>query len=132
MICLFVYGNDNLFYLDDSQVRKALFGDLKFNFGTDELWYEPGSEPTAHGSSDKGIFGFDQYKVIAAILVCTEEFYQPRSGGPTEPASVHSWKVSFGFHIYCNPLSVWATEEKNPFSKAGLSIDGDPNYLEFW
>jgi hypothetical protein len=132
VICLFVYGHENLFYLDDFQVRNALFGDLKLNLGTDELWYEPGSELTAHGSSDKGIFGFDQYKIISAVLVCTEEFYQTRSGGPREPMRVNSWKVRFGFHIHCNPLGGWATEEKNPFSKAGFSVDGDPNYLEFW
>jgi hypothetical protein len=132
VICFFVYGHENQFYLDDFQIRNALFGDLKLNFSTGETWYEPISKHTAHGRSDEGIFGFDKYKIVAGVVVCTEEFCQIPSTLPNKPRPQHAWKVKFSFRVYCNPLGLWADKEKDPFSIAGFSVSGEPNYVQFW
>ena len=132
VICFFAYGHENLFYLDDFQIENALFGDRKLDFRTGQSWYEPSTQATAHGTSDVGIFGFEEYKVVAAVVICSEEFCQTPTTVPKDPARGCSWKVRFGFRVYCNPLGGWATREKDPFSTAGFSVSGKPNYVEFW
>lgn len=141
-ICFFNYGHEDLFYLGDFQIRNALFGDLKLDFRSGRTWYEPSIQTTTHGKSDVGVFGFDEYKSVAAVVVCREEFYQVSDTLPSESVSQQSWKVKFGFSVYSNPLGAWAVKEDNPFSRAGFPVIGlvdndrpefcETKWVEFW
>jgi hypothetical protein len=142
VICFFKYGHEDVIYLGDFQVRNALFGDLKLDFRTGGTWYEPNIQTTAHGKSDVGVFAFDEYESVVAVVVCREEFYQVSDSLPSGSVSQRPWKVKFGFSVYSNPLGAWAVKEDNPFSRAGFPVNGlvdngrlefwDPKYVEFW
>jgi hypothetical protein len=140
IICFFEYAIEDSLYLDDFQIRNALYGDLKFDFGSGKLWYQPNIQPAAHGKSDVGIFGFDEYRLLTGVAICREEFYQV-SNMMAEKRKPY-WKPKYGFSIFPNPLGAWASKEKNPFSIAGFPINGiadtgqiescEPKDIEFW
>ena len=134
VICFFQYGFDR-FYLDDFQIRNALFGDLTINFGTGEFWHQPSIGTTQHNPKVyRGIFEFKEYSHLAAVIVCKQEFYRTSNIMLEKPKPHYPQKAKFSFAIYANPLGKWARRDNNPFSLLGFPVNGlggDENTLEF-
>lgn len=134
VICFFIYGLENLFYLDDFQIRNALLGKLTISFTNGEVWHQPSIQITEHNqAANNGIFGFEENKILTAVIICTQEFYTTSNKTLTKPKPHYPRKAKFSFSIYANPLGAWANKEKNPFSSSGLSVNGlaDATNLEF-
>ena len=141
LVCFFQSGFEDCFYLDDFQIQSALFGDLKLDFDTGELRYEPSIQNTAHDTRTHGVFGFEEYKSLTAVIACKEEFYASRGIGCRDERQGYH-KPRFGFTVYSNPLGVWAASGINPFCTEGFPpnglSDGDTvrfcgaKMVEFW
>jgi len=124
VVCFFRYG-ENILYLDDHQIRNALFGDPIFNFSTGELWHQPNIQSTRYGQKvHRGIFGFEEYKHLTAVIDCAQECYQTTNIMLKEPKPHYPQKAKFRFAIYVNPLGRWSHRDNNPFSLAGIPVNG--------
>lgn len=112
--------SEDEFYLDDFQLRNALFGEERINFGTWEVYHQAKIINTEHGELKVGVFTFDEYRPLSAVIVCTQESY-PISDERLQTPKPH---YKFSFSIYPNPLGEWADKRMNPFPPEGLSVDG--------
>lgn len=124
VIAFFQYRFEDQFFLDEHQLKVALFGDEKVNFSTGERYHQPKIINTEHGELKVGVFTFDEYKPLSAIIVCTQESY-PISDERLQTLKPHyPLKFKFTFSIYPNPFGEWADKRMNPFPPEGLSEDG--------
>ena len=134
VICFFQYKFEDILYLDDFQIRNALFGDLTVNFRTGEFWHQPSIDITQHDQKvNRGIFGFEEYSHVAAVIVCKQEFHPTSNIMLERPKPHYPQKAKFSFAIYSNPLGKWTHRDDNPFSLLGLPVNGlkDVDTLEF-
>jgi len=134
VICLYKIGFENVFYLDDFQIRSALFGDLKLSFKNGESWYEPSIQTTVHNQQVcKGIFGFEEYKPLTAVITCDHEFYATSNTMLEKPKPHYPRKARFSFSIYLNPLGEWSKGTDDPFSTSDIQVNRliDENKLSF-
>lgn len=143
IICFFIHNRMDDFYLDDFQINNALFGDLVVNFDNGERWHQPSIQTTQHNQEvERGIFPFEKYKLLTAVIICSQSFYSTSKTKLKVPRPHYPQKAKFGFSIYANPLGKWANKEKNPFSLSGLPVNGvididklkfcDPKEMEFY
>lgn len=132
VICFYQF--EDTFYLNDFQITNALFGDLKLDFKTGESWHQPSIQTTKHNQNVKrGIFGFEEYKPLMAIITCEQEFYQTSNTIIDKPKPHYPQKAKFSFGIYANLLGEWANKDNNPFSLLGFPVNGliDVDKLQF-
>ena len=133
VICFFQYKFEDFFYMDNFQIMNALFGDLTVSFRTGEFWPQPSIDITQHDQKVKrGIFGFEEYSHIGAVIVCKQEFFPTSDRMLEKPKPHYPQKAKFSFDIYVNPLGKW-TYDDNPFSFVGFPVNGlmDVDTLKF-
>jgi hypothetical protein len=125
VVGLFQYGFENQFYMDEFQFKNALYGDLKCNFVSNEISHQP-SVHTSESNQEikRGLFGFEEYSHIAAVIVCCEDFYKFNIPQTKYSTSQEWWKLRYGFTIYSNPQSAWAQQKLNPFAKGNIPVSG--------
>lgn len=115
IICFYLPDTKSEFYINDFQIERALFGEQtmvinKNDIENSEYGLYPKKNKGQYGNDIyTGIFCFEEYSDVTAILFINNEYYNN--------------KYSFGLKIYLNPFGVWHNASGNPFTKKGLLVN---------
>jgi len=143
VICLYIHGFENNFYLSDFHINKALYGNLNFSFSDGETFYQPTVFKGQHNQNEyNGIFAFEDFAKLSAVIICREEWYPIETHNIEGTNQLDEFKSSYSFSISVNPFGCWPTITHNPFQNARLSVSGliddknikfnEPTSIEFY
>lgn len=143
VICIFIRGFENNFYMGRFQVENAIYGQKTIAFPSGEIFFKPKIKATEHNKKAcVGIFAFEEYKHVNSLLVCRERILTRSSDESETGQEDESFKVAHEFIAYANPLSAWAHVSNNPLAAAGLPVYGlidqdqpepvEPKTIEFY
>lgn len=121
VVGLFQKMTEDFIYLGPHQIRNALYGDLTIGFPTGNLSLKPELLKGERGNKlPRGLFAFESSNRLASVIVCREHTIDTEYG----------WVAVFDFEIYNNPASGWTAASHNPFSVAGLGVNGLNNEIK--
>lgn len=131
VICFYQPDFNAQFFIDEFQIKNALYGTAKMNFNTGEVIHEPELKKDKFSNFIyEGLFCFSEYSHLSAVIFITKQF------------SVEKQKYYFSISIYSNPLGEWAYLNNNPFSKLGFAVNSidanenillvEPNHIELY
>lgn len=126
VICFFLPNYKSEFYINDFQIKTALFGEHmiiinKNNIEKTEYEQYPSKQKGQYDNEIyTGIFCFERYSDLTAILFINIEGY-------------YNDKYSICLKIYLNPYGIWHNVSCNPFTKKGLSVSyvDKSDYIQF-
>ncbi len=125
VICLYIHGFDNNFYLGNFQINKALYGNLNFSFSDGQTSYQPTVLKGQHDQNEhNGIFAIEEFTNLSAVIICREEWYPIKTHDIEESNQLAEFKACYSFNISVNPFGCWPTITDNPFHNASLPVSG--------
>lgn len=128
VLCIYIPGHPDTFFISDFQIRNALFGEKTINFTTGECSHKCKSMETEHKQNvEIGVFGFEKYNELNSIIVCKELYPQVTYTNGDNKEISDFWKLTPSFDIYANPLGLWANKQNNPFLAKDFPINGVTN-----